>query len=186
MQPATSDRALPKSGAIAFKALDREDGSFLDDGQLADLEPADFFGYLESETHVFPLFGGEFWAQVETFGGHVRAEPGGGLDEFDPFAAEFLGDRPKDGMGVLGLEFQKEGQSAEVGSDVEEIARSDLARHDTFADFLLLERLNHFSELAHLDPGDVIDEFSQGRVSFAIEGHGDNFAHTHGTGLAGQ
>ncbi|MFM1942022.1 MAG: hypothetical protein RI897_1004 [Verrucomicrobiota bacterium] len=164
--------AAGEAGIRAFEAFDCEDGALFDDGELADFESADFFGDVVAELDIFLLFRGEFGAEVEAVVGHERLEPGGGLDEFDAFLPEFVGDGAEDGVGVFGFEFEEEAEGAEVGADVEEVFGGDLSGHDTVVDVLFLEGLDHFGELADADPGDVVDELGEFGVGFPFEGDG--------------
>ena len=135
-------------------------------------------GDLETKFHIRLLRVGKFRAERKAGLRHQRREPGRGRDEFHAFFFQFIGDGAKNRMGILLPQAQQHAHRAEVGAEVEKVFGRHLAGHDALPHTASGEGGNHFSELADLEPDDVIHKLGERGVGLVLERHGDESSNT--------
>ena len=76
--------------------------------------------------------------------GHERLEPRGGLDEFDAFLLQFVGDGAEESVRISFLQPEQKRHGPKVRPEIEEISGRDLSQHDAVPDPMAGQRGNHF------------------------------------------
>jgi hypothetical protein len=112
-------------------------------------------------------------------GGEVLVDKTAGVEQVDAEFFDFVGDGAEDGFGVAAFEGHEDAGGLEVGvKALEEAARGDLAGHECVAGVEVLERGEHFTQLADFDDaalggGDGVDEVGAGFLLHGDEAEGD-------------
>ncbi|MEY2563328.1 MAG: hypothetical protein QOH88_1521 [Verrucomicrobiota bacterium] len=187
------DRVLAPERAAALdrfvsplKTFHRQDGSISHDDGLADIEPADFPRDLETESDIVFFASSELAAGDQARGRQAIVEKTGRGQKRDPRAREFIADRGENGFRVAPLQFREEQQRLPVRSQIEKVLRGDLTRHDSLRHFRVPEACDHFSQLAHTHPVDLIHFRGEALVGFAGKGRGHDSLNPGATGSIGE
>ncbi len=170
----------------AFEAFDGEDGAVADDDGLPNVEAADFFGDAEAEGDVVVDAGAGFGAGEVSGGGEEFVKEGGGGEEFDAVFGKGIGDGAEEGFGVAFFELGEEKEGGEVGAEVEEIFRGELAGHDGVVATGFFGVGEELAELADAEPAEVIDFGAEGGVGFVLEGGGEEAGDAGAAGGGGE
>ena len=156
-----------------FESFNGEDGAVADDDSLPDVEAADFFGDAPAEGDVI-------------VGSEKIVEVGGGGEEFDPLFGEGVGHGAEEGFGVTFFELGEKEEGGEVGAQVEEIFRRELAGHDGVAGAGFFGVGEELAELSDAKPTEVIDFGGEGGIGFVLEGGGAEACDTGSAGGGGE
>ena len=156
----------------AFEALDGKDGAVPDHDGLSDVEAADFFGDAEAEGNVVMDAAARLRSGKVSLGREELVKVGGGWEEFDAVLGQRVSHRTEEGFGVAFFEFGEEEEGGEVGAEVEEIFRGELAGHDGVAGAGFFGVSDQLAELADAEPAEVIDFGGEGGIRFALESCG--------------
>ena len=175
---ASEQRAAFDGFVGAFEGFDGEDGAVADHDGLSDIEAAHFLGDAEAEGDVFLNAAARFGSGEVSFGREEFIEEGGGGEEFDAVFGKGVGDGAEEGFGVAFFQLGEKEEGGEVGAEVEEIFRRELARHDGVAGAGFFGVGDKFAELSDPEPAQVIDQSGKGRVGFILERGGTKPSHT--------
>ena len=137
-----------------------------------------------AKCHIRALLIGNFRAQLKSALRHERREPRRRLDEFHAVLFQFIGNRAENRVRILFLEPHEDPHRAQVGPEIKQVFRRDLAEHDDLLHAPAGERGDHLPELADLDPDDVVHERRERGV--ALGGGGDDAFDAGGAGEPGE
>src|SRR5688572_4764260 len=99
---------------------------------------------MESELNVGLLFGAERSSKTKTSTGHQRLQPWGRFNKLDAFLSELVRNGAKDRLSILLLQPKQQTHGAQIGSEVEQVLRRDLAEHHTVPRSPSGQRGDHF------------------------------------------
>lgn len=162
--------AAADGGVGAVVAFDGEDGAFFDDEGLADVEGGDLFEDGPGEVDIAAEVAGGLGAGDPAGRGEEVFEVGGGGEEADTGGGEGVGDGAEEAFGVAFLKAGQEEKGFEVGAEVEEAARGDLAGHDGAVDASLAEEIEEAAELADAHPAGLVGCLGEVGGGLALEG----------------
>jgi len=179
--PASMPRGEASVGTL--ESFDREDDPVFDDDDLADLKARHFFCDAIAESTSSSVRR-KALARRENFPRHQWLEPWRRFDEFNAIFAEFVGDRTEDRVRIFFFHAQEQREAAQVGANIKNVFRRDLAGHNTMADAGVLESGNQFGKLADTNPMHGIDQVLKGAIGFAGKTDGNDAFNPGATRLA--
>ena len=117
------------------------------------------------------MFIGQLRAEMETIAGHEGFQPGCRLDQLHAVLFQRIGNRAENRAGISFFELQQQCHGAEVRAKIEKILWRNLTHHDALLHAARREGRDHFGKLADFQPDDIIDEFRQFGIGFALKRH---------------
>ena len=89
-------------------------------------------------------------------------------------------------MGVFFSQFEQQAHGAQVGANLEQVLRRNLASHDALGDGVVGERGNHPGKLADFDPDNLVHQTRKFGMGLVFESDRDQPLDPQGTGLPSQ
>ena len=114
------------------------------------------------------------------------ASHGDGVNQIHAVLFQFVRNRAEDRVRVFFLEPHEDAHRAQVGPEIEQVFRRNLAEHDALLHAAAGEGGNHFAELADLEPDDVVHERRERGIGLALGGGADDALDAGGAGEPGE
>jgi len=167
--------AAADGGVGPVESLDGKDGPLLHDHGLTDVESAHFLRNAMAESDVVEQARFRLGPRDKTFACKMPLQKGGREQEGDAGFFKFVGDRSKERLGIALPELCQQEEGMEVGAEVEEIPRGDLARHHRGSGPALLGGIDESAELADAHPLDLIHESGKRGIGLSLESGCNHF-----------
>ena len=169
-------RQLPtalKAGIGPFKPFDGKDRPLFDHHALTNLDTRNFLGDSIPKTHIFQDRRRHLGAGTIALTGHDGPQPRNRFDELNPILGQFLTDPTKKRVRIPLLKPKKERRGSQVGFHIKEVLGCDPSSHNALIHSMLLEKANHFPQLADLQPNGLISLLHHLGIGFSLKGHHD-------------
>jgi hypothetical protein len=101
-------------------------------------------------------------------------EEGHGIEELEASFRELICDFTKQGLCIAALQLCEEDQRSNVGAQIEQVSRCELARHHRVARARFLRCIEQLAKLAHAQPMNLIRRGAGRFRRFAFEGRKGN------------